>query len=114
MKNAIQYGAKELDYTNGTGVEIASGAIVPIDSSKSIIAIAEDTIANGAKGVLKRDVIVNVPKVAGGAIAVGAQFKIGTAGNTVQTASAGATVVRNAWAYKAAGSADTTADIVVD
>lgn len=114
MKNLIQKGTDKLDYTNDTGSDIASGAIVPLDANKSFIAIAEGAIPNGKKGVVVRDVIVSVPKVAGAAIAAGAQFKIGTAGNTVQTASAGATVVNNAVAYEAAADVATTCKILVD
>jgi len=114
MKNLIQKGTDRLDYTNGTGVNIASGELVPIDANKSFIAIAEGAIPNGSKGVLVRDVIVTVPKVAGAAIAAGAQFKIGTAGNTVQTASAGATVVNNAIALETAADVATTCKILVD
>lgn len=115
MKKVIQYGTKELDYTNATGSTIAPDQIVPIDSAKTLIAISQDSIAHGSKGVLKRDIIITVPKVASGEIAVGTQFKIGTAGNTVQAVTAGETaLVRNAWAHETAADGSTTANIVVE
>jgi len=54
--------------------------------------IAVNNVANGATGVVQLDGVYTVPKVGSTAIARGVALKLGTATNTVATASAGTTV----------------------
>lgn len=115
MKNVIQYKTDRLDYENETGNDIGSGQLVPLNDDGTLVMIASGDIADGSKGVLARDIVVTVPKVAAGEIAKGTRFKVGTAGNTVQAVTAGETaLVMNAFAYRTAGDGDETAQIVVE
>lgn len=69
---------------------ITSGELVHLGSG--LCGIAVNDVANGATGVVQLKGIYTVPKVGTTAIARGAALKIGTATNTVATASAGTTV----------------------
>jgi predicted RecA/RadA family phage recombinase len=62
MKNAIQFEADFIDYTNGTGSAIASGQLVQFGE---IHGIAVAGIAVGDTGSLALEGIYTVPKLTG-------------------------------------------------
>ncbi len=62
MKNAIQFEADFIDYTNGTGSAIASGQLVQLGEIHGV-AVAE--IAVGDTGSLALEGIYTVPKLTG-------------------------------------------------
>ena len=114
MKNLIQDGLKRIDYTNDTSADISAGDIVAFGAAKTTAGIATNDIADGEDGALAFDVIVNVPKVATGEIALGAQMKLGTAANTVEAATAGDTaILRNVTAYETALTGSETISVIV-
>jgi hypothetical protein len=107
MKNVIQESSREMDYTNATGSDIASGQLVLIGGGQ--VGVALDAIANGATGVLVvSDLVVTLPKVAGNALNIGTVPAVGTAGNTVDIATnTAATTMTNAFVWETAA-ADAT------
>lgn len=90
-KNFIQNG-KHINWTNGTGSAVASGAPVVVGS---LVCVALTDIAAGAVGVLATEGVWELPKVAGSsghAIAQGATtlFDISEAKFDIKTATAAA------------------------
>lgn len=84
MKNKIQNG-KVIDYTNGGGAAIASGALVVIGV---LAGVAVSNIAVGESGAVDLQGVFELPKVTGTAIAVGDKvYWDATAGNVTKTAS---------------------------
>lgn len=65
--NHVQPG-KVLDYTNGTGAPIPSGAVVVVGQ---ILGVALKAIAAGGVGSVAVDGVFKVPKVSGAVIAQG-------------------------------------------
>jgi predicted RecA/RadA family phage recombinase len=66
-KNFVQPG-NVLDYTNGTGSDIASGDVVVIGG---LLGVALDDIADGDAGVVQITGVFTLPKVSGAVIAQG-------------------------------------------
>ncbi len=66
-KNFIQPG-EVIDWTNGTGSAVASGAVVAIGQ---MLGVALVGIANGATGSVQIKGVFEVPKVSGAVIAAG-------------------------------------------
>jgi len=64
MKNMIQKGAR-MDFTNGTGSDIAAGDPVPVGNQ---IGVACGDIPNGQSGVLAMEDVFELPKTPGNAI----------------------------------------------
>lgn len=87
MNNQISDGKT---YSHVATAAITAGDLVHIGSGLCGIAVAD--IAVGATGTLQLEGIYEVPKVGTTAITKGAALKIGTAGNTVATASAGTAI----------------------
>lgn len=71
MKNKIQDGSV-IDYTNGTGSDIASGDVVVIGGgSTAMIGVAMVDIADGETGSVALEGVYEVPKVTAAVIAQG-------------------------------------------
>ena len=66
-KNYIQPG-EVIDWTNGTGSAVASGAVVAVGQ---MLGVALVDIANGATGSVQIKGVFEVPKVSGAVIAAG-------------------------------------------
>lgn len=66
-KSFVQDG-KTINWTNGTGAAVASGAVVAIGQ---ILGVALVDIANGAAGSVAIDGVFSVPKVSAAVIAAG-------------------------------------------
>lgn len=113
MKNFIQNGGR-LTYTNATGSDIASGALVVVGA---LLCIATAAIANGATGVLATEGVFELPK------ATHASSKAFTQGENLTfdvseglfekgaTVPAAGDIVGVAVAWEAAGSTAATASI---
>ena len=112
MKNLVQNDSRQFDYTNATGVDIASGEMIHLGGGQ--VAIAIDAIPNGAKGaVIRSNAVVTVPRVVGAAMTVGQVPGIGTAGNTAQVDTTALTTMSNAFVWEAAGTAATTVKLAL-
>ncbi len=107
MKNVVQESSREMNYTNATGSDIAAGQLVLIGGGQ--VGVALDAITNGSTGVLIRsDLVVTLPKVAGKALNIGTVPAVGTAGNTVDIATnTAATTMTNAFVWETAAAAAT-------
>lgn len=67
MKNYVQEGDR-IEWSNGTGNDVSSGDVVPL---QHCVGIALGDIANGASGTLLLEGVVTVPKVSAAVFAVG-------------------------------------------
>lgn len=106
MKNFVQRG-KVLDFVNGTGAAILSGALV---IAGALFGIAVTDIAVGETGAVNLEGVYELPKAAG-AITQGAKvYWDATAGNVVTTAS-GNTLI--GYAFEAAASGATVVRVLL-
>lgn len=108
--NYVQPGEK-MEWTNGTGADVASGDLVV---AGSLLAVAEVDIANGAKGTVCTEGVFSVPKVATAVIAQGdpVAYIAATANiGAVPAVPATDDVTGAATAWNAAGNGATTVHI---
>lgn len=114
MKNFVKAGDR-YTYTNATGTDIASGAVVVIGS---LLGIACVDIANGEAGEVSIERgVFSVPKTAGSAFTDGCAltFDISAGAFVLGTATAGAGDISGAAvAYGPAASAATTANVLIN
>lgn len=108
MKNGVQSG-ETLDYTNTTGVAIASGAPVVVGS---LIGVAFETIANNAMGALAMTGVYSMPKAAGVAVTQGQALTFDVSAGTFTTAApATGDITGNCTAWDAAAAGDATVNV---
>ncbi len=115
MKNTIHESSKYMDYTNASGVDIASGQMVPLEvTGKSFVGIALEKIPNGATGVLVvSDLVVELPKVAGAALYRGNVAAVGSAGNTITADTSATSTISNAFVWEDAAADATTCKLAL-
>lgn len=104
----IQPG-KVLDFVNGTGAAIASGAAVVIGTR---VGVALTNIANGATGSVQICGVFNLPKTSGDTIAQGALVYVIAATGVITTTSSGNVLAGVAAA--AAGSGVTSVNVLMN
>ena len=102
-----------LDYTNGTGSDTASDAVVVIGA---LLGVALDDIADGESGPVQIKNVFNVPKVSGAVIAQGESltYDITAAAfdDNAATAAEGDITGAAAVAAAAAGDGETTMQVL--
>lgn len=115
MKNTVYESSKYMDYTNASGADIESGELVVLEvTDKTFVGIALEKIPNGGKGVLVvADLVVELPKVAGAALARGGNAAVGTAGNTIQADTSATETISNAFVWEDANEAATTCKLAL-
>jgi len=105
MANNLISNGSTLDYTNGTGSEIASGEAVDLTGA---IGVAHGIIPDGASGVLHMLGVFRVTKPTGVAWSAGAALNLGATGVTTGAG----TPAGLAWADAASG--DVSAEISIN
>jgi len=100
-----------IQYTNGTGSDIASGEVVEIASG--YFGVALTAIANGATGSVAIDGVFNVPKGTAAAVTQGNQPKFSAAKAVVPSTATAGTTMANVRIAEGAAQAATTCDIVI-
>lgn len=110
--NFVQPG-KVIDWTNGTGSAVDSGAVVAIGQ---IIGVAMADIANGAAGPVGINGVFTVPKVSGAVIAQGESLtwdvSAGAFDDNAATPATGDITGAAAVAFEAAGNGVTSFDVL--
>lgn len=101
MKNFISHG-NTLDWTNGTGADVASGDGV---MAGSLFGIAAGDIADGEQGVLNVNGVYELPKTASQAWTVG-QKVYWTPGGAATTVASGNTLIGVAAAAVGGGASE--------
>lgn len=100
-KNYVEDG-KTMDWTNGTGADVASGDPVVVGA---LIGVAHSDIANGEDGVLHMSGVLQLPKDEAETWSAGAALYFDDASGNV-TATEGTIVAGTAWADAETGDAD--------
>nr|WP_199082934.1 DUF2190 family protein [Pedobacter sp. ASV19] len=106
MKNFVQEG-EIIDYTNGTGADIASGDLVLFGG---LAGVAVTNIANGGVGSVQLTGVFKIAKAAG-AITQGAKLYYVSADKNLSTTASGNTLV--GVAARAALTGDSTVDLLL-
>lgn len=107
MKNYVKKG-EVLDWSNGTGAKVLSGAVVVLASGLTGVAVTD--IEDGEIGAVNLTGCYELPK-ATGVIAQGAKVYFVTADKNVTTTASGNTLV--GYAAEAAASADATVKVIL-